>query len=142
MEKSTITMLIDVALKARENAYAPYSSFCVGAAVLCDSGKIYQGANCENASYPAGICAERAALFSAISKGERRLVAIALVGGECGSDPGEIITPCGICRQALTEHGDSDMPVICARDTQEYTVFTLGELLPGAFNKDSLGKNK
>lgn len=138
MEKSAITRLIECALRARENAYAPYSSFYVGAAILCDSGEIYTGANCENASYPAGICAERVALFSAIARGERKPVAIALVGGRAGCEPAQIITPCGICRQALAEHGDSDMPVICAKDTQEYTVFTLGELLPGAFNKNSL----
>ena len=137
MDKSTITRLIECALTARENAYAPYSSFYVGAAILCDSGEIYKGANCENASYPAGICAERVALFSAISNGERRPVAIALAGGGSGM-PREIITPCGICRQALMEHAESDMPVICAKNKDEYTVFTLGELLPGAFNKDSL----
>ena len=138
MNEDKIKELIEKALNAREGAYAPYSSFSVGAAILFDSGNIYTGANCENASYTAGICAERVALFSAISKGERNPLAIAVVGGKVEKLPCDIITPCGICRQALCEHGAEDTLIICAKSTDEYTLYTLGELLPGAFTKESL----
>jgi len=138
MNEATIKELIKKALQAREGAYAPYSSFSVGAAILFDSGKIYTGANCENASYTAGICAERVALFSAIACGERKPLAVAVVGGKENSLSVHIITPCGICRQALCEHGAEDTLIICAKSAEEYTVYTLGELLPGAFTKESL----
>ena len=117
--------LINEAINARENAYALYSSFKVGAALLTPDGKIYTGANFENASFGAGVCAERVALGTALVAGERKFTAIACVGE--GS-----ITPCGICRQALAEFGD--MTVICANpngtDIREYK---LSELLPQSF---------
>ncbi len=117
--------LIEAATEARENAYAPYSKFKVGAAVLASSGKIYTGANFENASFGAGACAERVALGAALSAGEREFSAVACVGE--GS-----ITPCGICRQAMAEFGD--MSVICAApDLTDIREYKLGELIPHSF---------
>jgi cytidine deaminase len=131
LEEKAIAALITAAVSARKNAYAPYSGFCVGAALLCADGKIFVGANVENASYPAGICAERAALSAAVSAGERRFSAIAVCGGA------KPLTPCGICRQALYEFGDID--VICTDgDGENRTVTTLGGLLPHAFDKGAL----
>lgn len=118
--------LLRAAAEARENAYAPYSKFKVGAAILASSGKIYAGANFENASFGAGVCAERVALGTALAAGEREFAAIACVGE--GS-----ITPCGICRQSLAEFGD--MPVICATpDGTNIREYKLSELLPVSFS--------
>lgn len=118
--------LIDAAISARKNAYAPYSHFKVGAAILTKGGKIYSGANFENASFGAGTCAERVALGSALAAGEREFTAVACVG------EGKI-TPCGICRQALSEFGD--MTVICASpDGSDLREYMLSELLPASFS--------
>ena len=118
--------LIEAAAVARENAYAPYSKFKVGAAILAKSGKIYTGANFENASFGAGTCAERVALGAALAAGEREFDAVACVGE--GS-----ITPCGICRQAMREFGD--VTVICASpDLTDIREYTLSELLPYSFS--------
>ena len=119
--------LIRAARAVRKNAYAPYSGYFVGAALLAASGQIYTGCNFENASFGAGICAERVALGAALAAGERKFEAIAVSGGD------EAITPCGICRQALAEFGG--MTVICtgAGEGAEERIYTLGGLLPHAF---------
>jgi coenzyme F420-0:L-glutamate ligase/homotetrameric cytidine deaminase len=119
--------LIERAGEARMEAYAPYSRFRVGAALLCKSGIIYSAGNIENASSGADICAERAAIARAVASGERELEALAVVG-----DTEEPITPCGICRQALVEFG-GDVKVIMANLKGEATVATAAELLPKAF---------
>ncbi|MBE6612660.1 MAG: cytidine deaminase [Ruminococcaceae bacterium] len=120
-------MLIEAAREARKNAYAPYSKFHVGAAILTDSGKIYTGCNFENASFGAGTCAERTALGAAITAGERNFIAIACVGKDAS------ITPCGICRQALAEFGN--MRVICAGESgEEMRIYKLSDLLPHSFS--------
>jgi coenzyme F420-0:L-glutamate ligase/homotetrameric cytidine deaminase len=119
--------LIDRAAQAIENAYAPYSGFKVGAAILCKSGKIYSAGNMENASSGADICAERAALAKAVASGERSFEAIAIVG-----DTQETIAPCGICRQSLMEFCN-DIMVIMANLRGDAVVATLGELLPMPF---------
>jgi len=125
MDERLKSALIEAASKARENAYAPYSNFKVGAAILTDDGKIYTGANFENASFGAGTCAERVALGSALAAGERKFTAVCCIGE--GS-----ITPCGICRQALSEFGD--MTVICTSPDGEYMMeYKLSELLPCQF---------
>ena len=121
--------LIAAACRARENAYAPYSSYKVGAALLARSGKIYSGANFENASFGAGTCAERVALGAALSAGERKFLAVACVGGEG-------ITPCGICRQALSEFGDVFV-ITALPDGTVQKEFRLSELLPHAFDMKS-----
>jgi cytidine deaminase len=123
--------LIAKAMKAREQAYAPYSHFTVGAALLGKSGRVYTGCNVENASYGLSICAERAAVFKAVSEGERDFKAIAVV-----TEKG--VTPCGACRQVLMEFGE-DMQVIVANESGEYRVLTLRELLPEAFTPENLG---
>lgn len=120
--------LADIASAAKEKAYAPYSKFRVGAVVLADSGKLYTGVNVENVSFGATCCAERAAVFKAVSEGERKIKAVAIA-----SDSEELIFPCGMCRQVLAEFGDRDMPVICTKNNGDYRVYTLEELLPNAF---------
>ena len=124
--------LVDAARKARRQAYAPYSHYLVGAAVLAKSGKIYDGCNIENAAYPSGLCAERVAIFKAISEGERELRAIAVVTKNSGS-------PCGACRQVFAEfaRGDSIYIIASTRDRQQ-RVFLLTEFLPESFGPDKL----
>ena len=136
MEKS-YTDLAFSATAARALAHSPYSGVTVGAALLAKSGKVYLGANIENASFSLTVCAERVALFKAISEGEREFVAIAIAGGESGKDVSTPFPPCGACRQTLAEFCPSDMKVItvCA---DGYTVNTLGELLPFGFDSGYL----
>ncbi|MBC8263239.1 MAG: cytidine deaminase [Anaerolineales bacterium] len=122
--------LIAKAMAAREKAHAPYSQFAVGAALLAKSGRVYTGCNVENASYGLSICAERTAVFKAVSEGERDFEAIAVV-----TDKG--VTPCGACRQVLMEFGE-DIRVIVADEAGGYRVFGLQELLPEAFNSEDL----
>jgi len=123
--------LIAKAMEARKKSYAPYSCFAVGAALLAKSGHIYTGCNVENASYGLSICAERVAVFKAVSEGERDFEAIAIV-----TEKG--VAPCGACRQVLMEFGE-DTQVIVANGAGEYRVFTLQELLPEAFTPKHLG---
>lgn len=123
--------LVQRAMQARQWAYAPYSNYRVGAALLADSGRIYSGVNVENAAYPTGICAERVAVFSAVAEGERSFQAIAVVTSNGGS-------PCGACRQVLSEFG-LDLRVIIANEAGEITLETdVASLLPGAFRPDQL----
>ena len=130
--------LIRRALEQQPAAYAPYSGYQVAAAVLMDSGKIYTGVNVENASYPAGICAERNAIFHAAACGERKIIAIAIVGGKQG-DNRKIATPCGICRQVMREFCDpKEMRVLLARTPEDYKEMTLEELLPESFGPENL----
>ena len=126
--------LVESALQAREQAYAPYSGFPVGAALLAASGRVFTGCNVENASYPLTICAERAALFRAVSDGEREFEAIAVV-----SVTGA--TPCGACRQVLSEFGgpDGHLRVLVGDTAGSIRSFTIAELLPEVFTPDKLG---
>jgi len=128
-------VLIDTALEAREKAYVPYSNFKVGAAVLTEDGTVYGGCNIENASFGATNCAERTAIFKAVSDGHKSIKAIAVVG-----DPTTHTYPCGICRQVISEFADSSIPVILIKNKQEYIVKTLQDILPGAFTKKDLDK--
>ncbi|MBC8569418.1 cytidine deaminase [Zongyangia hominis] len=134
------TELIHEALKARENAYCPYSHYAVGAALLGKSGSVYRGCNVENASYGAANCAERTAVYSAVAAGEKKFVAIAIVGGLEGAQPpfSQFAFPCGVCRQVLWELGGEKLLVIVARDEDNYQEYTLGELLPEAFGPEKL----
>ncbi|MCX7923512.1 MAG: cytidine deaminase [Clostridia bacterium] len=122
--------LVKQATSAKENAYAPYSKFRVGAAVVTGNNKIYTGVNIENASYGATCCAERTAIYKSVSEGETEIKAVAIA-----SDSEEYIYPCGICRQVLAEFGSSDMQVICTNQNGEYKIHTLEEVLPNAFKK-------
>lgn len=130
-----IKELIRNALKARENAYVPYSNFKVGAAILTEDDKIYSGCNIENASFGATNCAERTAIFKAVSEGHNKIKAIAIVG-----DTSTYTYPCGICRQVISEFADADSTVILAKNENEYITKTLEEVLPGAFTKKDLDK--
>ncbi len=124
-------LLIEAAAEARQWAYAPYSNYAVGAAVLSTSGRIYDGVNIENAAYPSGICAERVAVFKAVSQGERSFVAIAVVTANGG-------WPCGACRQVMAEFG-LDIGVIIADENGEILNETVvSDILPGAFTSDHL----
>ena len=119
--------LINAAREVRERAYAPYSNYRVGAAILSENGKIYVGCNFENASFGAGSCAERVALGTALAAGERKFIAVACVGDG-------MITPCGICRQALSEFGDVTIWCAGADEDGEIREYKLSELLPHAFD--------
>ena len=127
--------LINEAFKALKNAYAPYSNYHVGAAVLCKDGQIFYGANIENASYPAGNCGERSAIFAAYSRGYRKddIEAIAIV-----TNGARVGTPCGICRQVLSELLNQDTPIILSNG-KETMVETISSLLPKQFGADDLG---
>lgn len=123
--------LIALAKEARKKAYAPYSHFPVGAALLAESGQVYAGCNVENASYGLSICAERVALFKAVAAGEQRFKAIAVVTET-------MATPCGSCRQVLAEFGDDELQVIVADPEGQTEIYTLGELLPASFTSKDL----
>ena len=126
--------LARAALDARQNAYCPYSHFAVGAAVLAKSGKIYAGCNIENATQCPGVCAERTALYKAVSEGEREFLAVAVAGGPEGREPDGFCPPCGVCRQALAEFCAGEMPVILVKNSEETEVYRLKELFPLAFS--------
>lgn len=131
--EDTIRELIRTALNMRNNSYCPYSEFSVGAALLTGGGKIYGGCNIENAAYPDTICAERTAIFKAVSEGEREMRAIAVTGGK-GEMPDGYSVPCGSCRQVMGEFCDPDsFLIIVARSTEDYRVYTLEEMLPFSF---------
>lgn len=125
--------LISKALLARKNSYSPYSKFKVGAAVLTEDGKIYTGCNIENASYGATNCAERTAIYKAVSEGYKTIKAIAIVGVE-----NDYTYPCGICRQVIAEFATEGTKIILGKNEKEYLVRTLDEILPGAFTKKDL----
>ena len=142
MDKKMIEELIKAAKNVLPNAYAPYSHFDVGAAVLMESGAIYTGVNVENSAYSTGTCAERNAIYHAIAEGEKRLKAIAIISGK-NAGKGEPITdyasPCGMCRQAMREFCDpKELTVILARSETDYVLTTLEELLPNSFGPESL----
>lgn len=129
--------LVDLAVLAMERAYSPYSKCKVGAALLTENGKIFTGCNVENASYSATICAERNAVFKAISEGEYKFKMIAI----SSSKDGKIITafpPCGICRQVMAEFCDDDFAVLSVTGYESYKRYTLKELLPFAFTSENL----
>lgn len=132
--------LIEIALQARLKAYAPYSHFLVGAALLADDGTLIDGCNIENASYGATNCAERCAFFKAVSEGITKFRSIAICGGdEKESELSGYAYPCGICRQVMREFCDeNEFTVIIARSTSDYKKFTLKELLPYSFGPDDL----
>ena len=131
--------LIRAAFRAREYAYAPYSHFAVGAALLSQRGKIYTGCNIECASYSVTNCAERTALFKAVSEGECNFTAIAVVGARTDrSDDSLITSPCGVCRQALYEFGGAELLVIMAKSEDDFTEMPLGKLLPLGFGPEKV----
>jgi len=123
--------LVQAAIDVRQWAYAPYSKYRVGAALLADSGEIYDGVNVENAAFPTGTCAERAAIFTAVSHGERQFSAIAVVSSNGGA-------PCGACRQVLAEFGLDTIVFVADDQGRIQQETTVKELLPGAFGPGDL----
>lgn len=138
--KPTDAELIRAAFKARSFAYTPYSHFKVGAALLAKNGMVYTGCNIENAGYTPTNCAERTALFKAVSEGVREFDAIAIVGSRQGEVNTLVTGPCGVCRQALYEFGGDALTVIMAKTEDDYIVTTLGALLPYGFGPANLEK--
>ena len=130
--KEEFKKLIEEAEKARKRAYTPYSKFQVGAAVFCADGKIFTGCNIENASFGLTVCAERVAIFKAISEGSTKFEAIAVIG-----DTDKPCSPCGACRQVISEFGE-DIPLIMANLKGDVKIKKIKELLPEAFGKNDL----
>lgn len=132
LDEKTIESLIEKAFEMMNFSYVPYSRYTVGAALLAKNGNIYTGCNIENISFGATNCAERTAVFKAVSEGVKDFKAIAIAGG-----PGKIITdyctPCGICRQVLKEFCDDDFIFILAKSRSEYKIFSMNEILPLGF---------
>lgn len=133
--------LIKSAMEARKKAYAPYSGYRVGAAVLTNELRIYTGCNVENAAYSPGICAERTALYKAVSEGWRKFRAIAVVGGSEEDTLETFAFPCGVCRQVMREFANpEDFLVIVAKNTADYKVYLLSQLLPESFGPENLSR--
>ncbi|NMC47559.1 MAG: cytidine deaminase [Chloroflexi bacterium] len=131
IDENTKKQLIQEALEARRKAYVPYSKYPVGAALLCKSGKVYQGANIENAAFPVTVCAERVAIFKAVSEGDMGLDTIAVVTKNGG-------TPCGSCRQVMAEFNPELIVIIADEQGEIKQETTLKEILPGYFGPASL----
>lgn len=129
--------LLLTAITAMENSYSPYSSCKVGAALLCKNGKVFTGANIENAAFSPTICAERVAIFKAVNEGERDFLKIAVAGGKNGIING-IFAPCGVCRQVMREFCDDDFQIIMGENEEDYKVVTLKDLLPFSFSPDNV----
>lgn len=131
--------LVEEALKARTFSYSPYSNFQVGAALLAHDGQIFTGCNIENAAYTPSNCAERTAVFKAVSQGVTQFTAIAIAGGPKGTPPLTFVSPCGVCRQVLTEFCDPDqfLILLCKGD-KSYKEYTLSQLFPLGFSKNDL----
>ena len=129
--------LLSLAVNAMEKSYSPYSNCKVGAALLCKNGKVFTGTNIENASFSPTVCAERVAVFKAVSEGETEFSEIAVVGGKDGKING-IFAPCGVCRQVLREFCDDDFPIILGESENEFKKVTLKELLPLSFSPDNV----
>ena len=126
--------MIEAALAARRQAYAPYSRFAVGAAMRCERGLLHAGCNVENAAYPEGVCAEAGAITALVLSGSRRITAVVVAGGGAGP-----CTPCGGCRQKIREFGSADTEIRMVDATgQLLLTSTLAELLPNSFGPESL----
>ena len=135
-DKEIKERLINLAIEARKRSYSPYSKYPVGAAVLAESGRTYTGCNIENSSFGLTNCAERTAIFKAVSDGEKKILAIAIAAKSS--------TPCGACRQVMTEFASASMPIFLVnmdeeKGTNEIIETTLGDLLPLSFNKEEAG---
>lgn len=141
LTKEQKRQLIREALEARAYSYSPYSEYRVGAALLAEDGRIFRGCNIENAAYTPTNCAERTAVFKAVSEGCRSFLAIAVAGGKGEKPSGDYAYPCGVCRQVLREFVDpSKFLVICARSEEDCREWTLDEMLPVSFGPAQLEK--
>ena len=143
VEKEVLDKLIEKAFEMKEKSYCPYSKYHVGAGLLTISGKIYGGMNIENSSYGATICAERTAVFKAVSEGEKQFSAIVICGGLEGVEPKgsevDYAFPCGLCRQVLREFSNpKELKIYVCSTKEKYNVYTLDELLPHSFGPEHL----
>lgn len=135
--------LIKKAFQAQKRAYAPYSCFEVGAALLAGDGSVYGGCNIENASYGACNCAERTAFFRAVYEGKKDFNAIVIVGKQKNADVYDYCPPCGICRQVMAEFCDPEkFEIILAKSEEEYRLYKLKELLPLSFTEKDMGEDR
>ncbi len=134
IDETVILDLIKRAEGARKFCYAPYSNFCVGAALLCEDGEVFTGCNVESMAFTPTSCAERTAFFKAISEGKSRFSAIAIVGAKKDDKISSFCAPCGVCRQLMAEFCDKDKFLVILYDGKNYNTFTLKELLPHSFN--------
>ena len=141
MEDINVRKLIETALNMRRMSYTPYSHWNVGAALLAADGTIYTGCNIENAAFTPTNCAERTAFFKAVSEGVKDFKAIAVAGGPDGQwDDLPFCSPCGVCRQVMSEFCKDDFRIFCAQSVDKYTEYTLSEIIPDRFGpKDLLG---
>ncbi|WP_281244069.1 cytidine deaminase [Halanaerobium salsuginis] len=137
MEKKLKDKMFKLALTAQKNAYVPYSKFPLGAAVLTEDGSIYTGVNIENAAFGLTNCAERSAIFTAVSAGKQKIEALVLV-----SSTEHPITPCGSCRQVIKEFADQEIEIVMMTESGQELTMTSTELLPGAFTDDSMEKTR
>lgn len=132
--------LLGLAIAERKAAYAPYSHFTVGAALLCPDGSVYTGCNIENAAFSPTVCAERTAFFKAISEGKRDFTAIAVAGGKEDCAPDADVAPCGVCRQVMMEFcSEKSFDIIAGDSVENHKVYRLGEILPLGFGPRKLG---
>ncbi len=129
--------LCALAVQAMERAYAPYSRCTVGAALLTANGKVYCGCNIENAAFTPTVCAERTAVFKAVSEGERAFCMLAVAGGKDGHVQGGF-PPCGVCRQVLAEFCSPELPVLVVKEGGDWERYTLADLLPTSFGPDNV----
>ena len=132
-DKELLTMAID----ALEKSYSPYSGCKVGAALLCENGKVFTGTNIENAAFGPTVCAERVAVFKAVSEGERDFLKIAVAGGKNGAING-IFAPCGVCRQVLREFCNDNFEILLGETKDEFKKVTLKDLLPLSFSPENV----
>ena len=137
MMRMQIKILEEKAKQMQKMSYAPYSGFNVGAALLSKDGRIFTGCNVENAAYSPGCCAERTAVFKAVSEGAKEFEAIAIAGGKDGKAT-DYCPPCGVCRQVLREFVSDDFKIILVKDDEESKIITFGELFPESFGPDNL----
>ena len=131
--------LLEIAAGMMKQSYAPYSHFHVGAALLTKSGKVYTGCNIENAAYPATVCAERTAIFKAVSEGETQFESIAIVGGING-EVKDYCAPCGVCRQVMREFCEAEFRIVLTDSTGLIKECTLDELLPLSFGPENIAE--
>jgi len=135
--------LAELAIKMRTRSYAPYSHYCVGAALLAEDGSIFGGCNVENAAYPVGICAERTAFSKAVSEGFTKFKALVIAGAKQDTSGSDFCAPCGMCRQFIREFCSEDFPIILIKTDSpnkisDYKIYKLKELLPESFGPDNL----
>ncbi|MCR4766497.1 MAG: cytidine deaminase [Saccharofermentans sp.] len=137
IDTNVISGLCQKAIDMRSDSYAPYSDFLVGSALLTEDGHIYTGCNIENSAFGPSICAERTAIFKAVSEGHKDFAAIAIAGGKRDGEL-QYCAPCGVCRQVMREFCKPSFKIYLAKSADDYREYTLGELLPESFGPENL----